>query len=79
MRKKGFTVPLNAWVNGPLKEFVTQLLSQLADRPQLNGTEIIRLRDAFVAGSLPASTAWHLSSLELWFRRFIDPGRPSVS
>lgn len=79
MRKKGFTVPLNAWVNGPLKEFVTQLLSQLADRPQLNGTEIIRLRNAFVAGSLPASTAWHLSSLELWFRRFIDPGRPSVS
>ncbi len=74
MKKRGFTVPLDDWIRGPLKEDVCQYLSQLAERSQVNSDEVSRLHSLFINGTLPTETAWHLSSLELWFRRFIDPG-----
>jgi asparagine synthase (glutamine-hydrolysing) len=72
MKKKGFSMPLEQWMRGPLRELVHMCLDRLKDRPQVNAAYIDASFENYKRGSLRASGIWHLVALELWFERFID-------
>jgi asparagine synthase (glutamine-hydrolysing) len=79
MPKRGFTVPLKAWVERDLRDFTQKNLESLIDRPEMNSAQIRRFSQAFRARKLNPLLAWHLCALQLWFERFIDPGVPSIT
>ncbi len=69
--KMGFPVPLQSWLQGPLKDFVMDVfqVSKLKNRPLFN-------HPAIIAG-LEKETKfgrkiWGLLSLELWYQQFHD-------
>lgn len=69
--KMGFPVPLNEWLRGPLRDFVTDtLLSSRAVSRGLyktKGVEKLLQTEGCFGRQL-----WGLLSLELWFRAFVD-------
>ena len=69
--KMGFPVPLNAWMKGPLKSFVSDVFSsrQAAERPYFNTKEILA---SIGTESQFGRKLWGLLSLELWHRQFHD-------
>ena len=69
--KMGFPVPLKEWLEGPLKDFVTDLFAEqrLKHRPYLNSDVIL---SSFGTASRFSRKTWGLLSLELWHQRFHD-------
>lgn len=69
--KMGFPVPLNDWMAGPAKEFVSDIFnSQTAlDRTAIDNRQVL----AKLQGSNNFDrTLWGLFSLELWNQQFVD-------
>jgi asparagine synthase (glutamine-hydrolysing) len=78
--KAGFTAPARAWLMGPLRSLVDELLSPQAVRRRglFEAAEVRRLIDANSRGEADnALRIWTLLTLELWQRTFIDGDRPS--
>jgi asparagine synthase (glutamine-hydrolysing) len=74
-RKMGFPVPFGAWVRGPYRHIVDDLvLGSRATERRLFDREVIRRTvDEHIAGTVNHSERlWSLVNLELWQRRFID-------
>jgi len=69
--KMGFPVPINEWIDGPLKEYVHDIFNtQEARNRGIYNTAAIQ---SFAKGSGKFSREiWGAMNLELWFRRFID-------
>ena len=69
--KMGFPVPLKEWFGGPLKDFVNDTLSSMANknRPFINSDKI---RKNFGSENKFSRKTWALLSLELWYQRFHD-------
>jgi asparagine synthase (glutamine-hydrolysing) len=72
MKKKGFSLPLRQWMNGPLKPIVDSCLIKLQERPEVQRATISEWRTQYAEGRLPSTRIWHLVALELWFEQFID-------
>jgi asparagine synthase (glutamine-hydrolysing) len=74
-RKVGFTVPLNPWFQGPLRDFVRGIL--LGERALARGyfrpDVLTRLVDDHLQARVDRSRSlWTLLSLEIWHRLFVD-------
>lgn len=72
--KRGFTVPMHAWLAGPLRPLVRELLVERRDflgLPIAPGA-IAALHDRLIAGDRSKAWGlWLLLSLALWERRFL--------
>jgi asparagine synthase (glutamine-hydrolysing) len=73
-KKRGFTMPFDPWMKGPLREFLDDALSDDAVRRRgyLQAEEVSRIRKGFYDGSVHWSQPWLLMVFELWSRKFID-------
>ncbi|HSQ60516.1 MAG TPA: asparagine synthase (glutamine-hydrolyzing) [Acidobacteriota bacterium] len=72
--KRGFQLPLDAWLRGPLRPWLDELLRRpQATRPLYREGTTARLLDAFHSGSagpLAPYRLWALATLEIWAREF---------
>jgi asparagine synthase (glutamine-hydrolysing) len=74
-RKRAFLVPLRRWLDGELREVVTDTLTASAARSRglFSQAETARLLDEQRHGSEDHSRAlWTLLTLELWLRNVLD-------
>lgn len=70
--KQGFSIPLNSWLRGPLREWMEELLSDQAvtQRGLFQAAAVRSLVDTHVAGRRDLSQQlWALMILELWLRQ----------
>lgn len=69
--KMGFPVPLNEWIDGDLKEFVTDIFNskKAKERSYTNSVEILK---GLNKQSKFGRKVWGLLSLELWQNEFHD-------
>lgn len=72
MRKKGFTLPLEKWMKGELKEYVISSLTDLKQRDVVSPAIIDKWFAGYLRGVRPYRQIWHLVALERWFKRFIE-------
>ena len=82
--KRGFTLPLDAWLKGPLCDIMAETLSApvTAARRLLEPNEVERVMDGFCKGRIHWTKPWLLMVLELWCRGVMDGHRlqdPGVS
>ncbi|MDA0338147.1 MAG: asparagine synthase C-terminal domain-containing protein, partial [bacterium] len=70
--KQGFSIPLNAWLQGPLREWMEELLSSrsVEERGWFKPQAVRTLVDAHLEGRRDYSQQlWALMILEMWLRR----------
>jgi asparagine synthase (glutamine-hydrolysing) len=65
--KRGFMLPMDAWMRGPLAAFTDSGLDEVSRR--LPGATVAHLRARFRAGSLPWARLWSLAVLGHWLAR----------
>ena len=75
--KRGFGVPMDAWLNGELKSVLHESLSpeRVARRGLLDAGAVTDTLTAFHAGTVHWSLPWLLLALELWGEQVLDGGR----
>ena len=81
-RKKGFPVPMAAWLRGEAREMCHDLLSPDAVRRRglLSPERVSGLLAEHDGGTADnAPVLWALLSLELWHRAFVDGERPAAA
>jgi asparagine synthase (glutamine-hydrolysing) len=81
-RKKGFPVPMDAWLRGEAREMCHDLLSPTTVRGRglFASDAVAALLDEHDRGAADnAPVLWALMSIELWHRAFIDGRRPSAA
>ncbi len=72
MSKKGFGLPLELWMKGPLKNLVLDSLNKLKGRDIIRPEIISEWYNLYCNDKINATKIWHLVSLELWHQKFID-------
>lgn len=72
--KRGFTLPFDAWLHGPLSDNLTGALAPetVARRGLMNPERATQLHDDFVAGRIGWTRPWLLMNIELWCQAFLD-------
>ena len=78
--KMGFSVPLADWFRSDLRELPNEILldDRALGRGMFREQAIQTLIDQHLSGRADNSRKlWTLLQLELWFRSYIDPPRPS--
>jgi asparagine synthase (glutamine-hydrolysing) len=72
--KRGFSMPFDAWLSGPLREVLLDALadSQTRKRGWLDVREVGQIRDRFLGGQLSWAQPWLLMMLELWAQEVFD-------
>jgi asparagine synthase (glutamine-hydrolysing) len=74
-RKQGFSIPLAAWLRGPLEPFARETLASSALRRQglLDPAAVTPVLDRHISGKEDLSRQiWGLIALTLWFDRYAD-------
>ncbi len=74
-RKQGFSIPVAAWLRGPMQPFAREVLSRanLERQGCLDPATVTRLLDAHCSGREDLSRQlWGLMSLTLWFERYAN-------
>ena len=74
-RKQGFSIPVAAWLRGPLQPFAREVLSadSLARQGWLDPGTVTGLLDRHCAGKEDLSRQlWGLIAFTLWFDRYAD-------
>ncbi len=74
-RKQGFSIPLAAWLRGPLEPFAREVLAPatLSRQGLLDPDQVTPLLDRHCAGREDLSRQlWGLMALTLWFDRYAD-------
>lgn len=72
-RKQGFGMPVGMWFRGELKELLLDVVNEtsLKDIGELNGKEVIRLRDRHIRNEENNSDLlWYIFAYVLWLRTF---------
>jgi len=77
--KRGFAMPFDAWLRGPLAEVVDDALHPLSVRSRglLDVATVATVRDRFQRGEASWAEPWLLMMLELWCRTVLDGARRS--
>lgn len=72
--KRGFAMPFNAWLRGPLREVLMDTLdeSNLRQRNLLDVGEASAIKNRFLEGDQGWVEPWLLMMLELWCREVLD-------
>ncbi len=72
--KRGFGMPFDHWLKGPIREIMEDSLSENAvkKRGLLNPAAVEEIKDHFNAGRMSWAQPWLLMILELWSRTLID-------
>ncbi len=72
--KRGFGMPFDIWLRGPLREVLLDTLSegQIRRRGLLDVQLVSVVRDRFLEGALGWAQPWLLMMLELWCREVLD-------
>ena len=72
--KKGFSMPFNSWLKGPLREVLLDTLSEqsVAKRGLLEGPAVAVVRDQFLSGVVEWPQPWLLMMIELWAREVLN-------
>ncbi len=72
--KRGFAMPFDSWLKGPLRETLMETLSarQVNKRGLLNATEVAAVRDEVGRDHFLWTRPWLLMMLELWLREVVD-------
>lgn len=75
--KRGFAMPFNAWLRGPLQDVIEDTLSprSVATRGLFRIDVVKKIRRRFNRGQISWALPWLLMIIELWFRQIIDPVR----
>lgn len=74
-KKAGFGVPLRAWMKGPMRDRVRDLLSPdtIRNRGLFDASAVDRMMQANDAGTADAAySLFSLMCIELWCRRYVD-------
>ncbi len=76
-RKKGFSLPVDAWLRAELRPMAHDLLTgpSVRKRGLLEPRGVARLLDEHERGVDHGERLWNLLCLELWHRTFIDQAR----
>ena len=72
--KRGFGMPFDAWLKGPLREVLLETTSvdSVRMRGLFNGEEVLAVIKRFLDGSLAWPQPWLLMIIELWCREVLD-------
>lgn len=78
--KRGFGMPFDAWLRGPLTEILEETLSfqTVSARGLLDPRAVERVHARFAAGQTSWAQPWLLMMLELWCRDALDGSRGSA-
>jgi asparagine synthase (glutamine-hydrolysing) len=73
-QKKGFGMPYETWLNGPLREILDDTLSRssVKARGLFNPDEVGRTLLGFRQGQISWALPWTLMMTELWCRSVLD-------
>jgi asparagine synthase (glutamine-hydrolysing) len=76
--KRGFSMPFNSWLKGPLREVLCDTLSEqsVEKRGLLEVSAVTDVKDQFLSGVIEWPQPWLLMMIELWAREVLD-GSPS--
>ncbi|MDD1721826.1 MAG: asparagine synthase (glutamine-hydrolyzing) [Euryarchaeota archaeon] len=80
--KRGFGMPFDSWLSGPLKDVLEDVLSSAAVRARglFDVEEVGGLKEAFLRGRSGWARPWLLMMTELWCREVLDlPADPKGS
>ena len=71
---RGFAMPFDSWLRGPLREVLLDTLSeeQIRRRGLLDVQAALAVRNNFLEGTVGWSWPWLLMMLELWCREVLD-------
>lgn len=72
--KRGFGMPFEAWLKGPLRDVFLDSLSEsnLTRRGLLDVQKVLDVRKRFLEGHLSWAQPWTLMMLELWCQEVLD-------
>lgn len=72
--KRGFAMPFDTWLKGPLSDILPDTLSDVSVRKRgwLQPAEVARVEHNFRAGLTSWAHPWLLMMLELWAREILD-------
>jgi asparagine synthase (glutamine-hydrolysing) len=76
-RKRGFAMPFDKWLQGPLNDVLLDSLSETSTRKRgwLDPGAVTRVKEEFTGGRSGWSRPWLLMMLELWARQVLDLDR----
>src|SRR5205085_6242105 len=79
--KRGFGMPFDSWLRGPLRDVLDDALSDegVRRRGLLDASEVAAVRGEFLAGRSDWPRAWLLMMLELWAREVLDRAPESLA
>jgi asparagine synthase (glutamine-hydrolysing) len=72
MKKKGFDLPTDQWMRGPLRDIVYQNLERLLKRDIFNPREVWQIYSEWRSRRRMFRSVWQLVSTEMWLKAFID-------
>ena len=72
--KRGFSMPFDAWLKGPLNNIVNETLSEdrIRQRGWLDPQTVTEIKNGFFNGHRHWSQPWLLMMIELWATSFFD-------
>jgi asparagine synthase (glutamine-hydrolysing) len=75
--KRGFMMPFDSWLRGPLNDVFMDTLSEASTRSRglLSEQAVSKVRDDFMGGHGGWAQPWLLMMLELWSRHVLDASR----
>jgi len=72
--KRGFTMPFDSWLGGPLNDVLCDTLSETSVRKRgwLHIDEVQRIHGEYKVGKIPWVKPWLVMMTELWAREVLD-------
>jgi asparagine synthase (glutamine-hydrolysing) len=79
--KRGFAMPFDSWLKGPLRDVIADALSaeQTKRRGLFSPRAVAEVVDGFFAGTIDWPRPWLLMMFELWAREVLDRAPGSLS
>lgn len=79
--KRGFAMPFDSWLRGPLREVFLDTLSesQVRKRGLLDGQEVAAVRRSVLEDRFVWTRPWLLMMFELWCREVLDQPCPAAT
>jgi asparagine synthase (glutamine-hydrolysing) len=71
--KQGFSVPVDSWFRGELRDLAREKIERLGDRQLFDSTNLEKKLNAHLTGNTNCGHhLWDLVVLEMWYERFVN-------